>query len=277
MKKGLALILFLLLFGCATPFAKYYYDKTGGIDLTKIPTVIISADAPKLFRGNDPEIDRQRMLEDGYNLVGYSSFNGANVSERGALNQAKKVHATVVILYSKYTNTLSGSMPLTLPDTQTSTTYDSGNVYGSGNIYGYGGSAYYSGRANYSGTSTTTTYGSKTTYIPYNINRYDYLATYWIKIKPPSFGVHVVDLSPEIRKKIESNKGVMVIAVIKDSPAFRVDILKGDILKRIEETEIYDVRSFIDSVKQYAGKKVHVLLLRDGKEINKEIKLNKRL
>ena len=33
------------------------------------------------------------MLEDGYDLVGYSSFNAANVGERGALNQAKKVHA----------------------------------------------------------------------------------------------------------------------------------------------------------------------------------------
>ncbi len=70
-----------------------------GVALTKLPIVIISADAPKLFRGNDLEVDCQQMLEDGYDLVGYSSFNAANVGERGALNQAKKVHASVVILY----------------------------------------------------------------------------------------------------------------------------------------------------------------------------------
>jgi hypothetical protein len=276
MKKALIIVATLLLFGCATPFAQFYYDQTGGIDITKISTVIISTDNPKLFRGNDPDKDSQQMLEDGYTLLGYSSFNAGNVNEDGAINQAKDIHASVVVLYSKYTNTLSGSMPLTLPDNKTSTTYGSGNVYSSGNVYGYGGSAYYSGSSNYSGSSTTTTYGSKTTYIPYNVNRYDYLATYWIKIKSPIFGVHTEDLSTELRQKIGSNKGVIVNAVIKNSPAFQADILKGDILKRIEDVEIYDVKSFHDATDKYAGKKVHVIFFRDGNEINKEIELNNR-
>ncbi len=47
------------------------------------------------------------MMEDGYFMVGYSSFNGGNVDINGSLTQAKRVHASVVIVYSKYTNTVS--------------------------------------------------------------------------------------------------------------------------------------------------------------------------
>jgi len=94
-----------------------------------------------------------------------------------------------------------------------------------GSAYGYGG------YASYSGTAYTTTYGSKTTYIPYTVHRSDYLATYWIKMKPPIFGTHIKDLTPEIRQQIGSNKGMLVYAVIKGSPAFEADILKGDVLK----------------------------------------------
>jgi len=44
----------------------------------------------------------------------------------------------------------------------------------------------------------TTSYGSKTTCILYTVDRSDYLASYWIKMKPPIFGTHIRDLTPEI-------------------------------------------------------------------------------
>jgi len=50
-------------------------------------------------------------------------------------------------------------------------------------------------------------------------------------MKPPIFGTHIKDLTPEIRQQIGSNKGMLVYAVIKGSPAFEADILKGDVLK----------------------------------------------
>jgi hypothetical protein len=202
------------------------------------------------------------MLEDGYNLVGISLFNGGkNVNVNAALEQATKVHASVVLVYSKYTHTLSGSIPLTLPDTQTSTTTLSGNVMDPGGSVSYSGSAY------------STTYGTKTTYIPYSVQRFDYFAAYWIKLKPPVFGVYVQELSAELRQKIGSNKGVVVIAVVKGSPAFYADILRGDILKQIGNHEIFDPKIFVEVSSRYAGKKVEVKCLRDGKEFTKEILL----
>lgn len=181
-----------------------------------------------------------------------------------ALTQAKAVQAELVLVYSKYTGTRSGVMPLTLPDTQTSTTTLSGSAYGSG---GYG---------SFYGTANTTTYGSKTMYMPYSVDRYDCLATYWIKMKPPIFGVYVRDLTPEIRQSIGSNKGLLVNAVVKNSPAFRADILKGDILRKIGDVELYDPASFREIVAKFAGQKVMVDILRDGKELQKEIQLEQR-
>lgn len=256
-----AVIMFIQ--GCAAPYSKFYFDQTGGADLTKDNKVIITNEEPKLYRGSDQEKDALAMSENGYVMVGYSSFNAGNVDENGAITQAKKVHASVVLVYSEYTNTVSGVMPLTLPDTQTSTTSLYGNAYGSGG-----------GWANYSGTATTTTYGSKTTYIPYSVNRSDYLATYWVKLKPLMLGVQVQDLTPEIRSELQSNKGVVVAVVIKGSPAFKADILKGDVIRSIGDTEIYDTQSFSDSVSKYQGQKAVLTIYRNGKELRKEVQLN---
>jgi C-terminal processing protease CtpA/Prc len=67
-----------------------------------------------------------------------------------------------------------------------------------------------------------------------------------------------------------------VYAVIKDSPAFRADILKGDILRKIGDIDIYDLKNFQQVMVQYAGQKVHVEILRDGQAIKKDIQLNKK-
>ena len=258
-------VISLLLVGCTNPYAKFYQDRTGGVDIMKSPRVIVPTDKPQLFRGGDPDVDYFRMLENGFGLIGFSSFNGSdNINVNAALEQATKVHASVALVYSKYTNTVSGSVPLTLPDTQTSTTTLSGDVVGPG------------GTASYSGSAYSTTYGTRTTYMPYSVNRYDYFASYWIKLKPLVFGVHVRELSAELKQKIGSNKGVVVIAVVKGSPAFAADILRGDILKRIGDQEVLDPKAFSEATSKYAGKKVTVIFLRDGKEFTKEILFNER-
>ncbi len=252
----------LLLAGCANPFVQFYQDGTGGTDLAKSPIVVLPTGEPKMFRGTDPEADYQRMLEDGYSLVGFSSFNGGDVNVDGALTQAKAVHAEIVLIYSKHTDTRTGVLPLTLPDTQTSTTTLSGSGFGSG------------GYRSFSGTANTTTYGTQTTYIPYSVDRYDYFSSYWIKLKPPAFGVHTRELTPELRQKIGSNKGVYVIAVVRNSPAWSADVLKDDIITKVSSVEIFDKPTFSKAVRENAGRKVTVEILRNGQRIVKEVTLN---
>jgi len=276
MKRALLTMLILFCSGCATnPFHQFYQDRTGGIDITTAPNIILSTGEPKIYSGSNLEADKQKMLEDGYSLLGFSSFNAGNVGKRQLVKQAKKVKAEVVVFYSQYTNTISGSMPLTLPDTTTVTTNHSGTGFNSGNIHGYGGFASYSGSGSYYGSSTSTIYGLKTTYIPYSQNRYDYFASFWIKMKRPIFGVFMDDLPSELREKIGSNKGALVIAVINGSPAFMSDVLKGDIVRKIDDTEIIDAKILHELLPKFAGQVVTVELIRDGKNITKQIKLNK--
>lgn len=248
-----------LLQGCATPFAQFYYDQTGGTDISKLPSVVLATGEPLLYQGRDQEQDALNMLENNHKLVGYSSFNAGNVDQGGAILQAKKVGASIVILYSKYTGSVSGVVPLTLPDTSSSSISVRGATHGPG------------GYTPYSGTAYTTTYGSKTTYIPYTVHRSDYVATYWVKMKSPIFGVHIGELTPEIRQKIGSNRGMLVYAVIKGSPAYEADIISGDVLRTIGDISIFDYASFQKALLEYQGKEVNVTILRDKKEITKSI------
>ena len=206
-----------------------------------------------------------KMLESGYSLIGISSFNASEANERGAIVQAQKVHATVVLTYSKHTGTTSGVMPLTLPDTRVSTTNMMGTAYGSSGGY-----------ANYSGMATTTTYGTKTTYIPYTVNRSDYFASYWIKNKPPIFGVHIKAMSQNEVQQIGSNKGLVVNAVVKGSPAFDVDIIKGDVISKIGDFYVYDGETYQRAVRSYQGSETSVVLFRNGQELSKLVKFRTR-
>ena len=263
--RKLALLLLPLLFfvGCTNPYSQFYKDYTDGIDITENPKVIISTDEPRLIEGTNITKDAIEMLENGYALLGESSFNAATINQNLALQQAKKNHADTVLVYSQYTNTVSGSMPLTVPDTQTSTGFHSGSIYGSGG-----------GFANYSGSSYTTTYGSRTTYTPYNRRMYDYYASFWAKSKPPRLGVHFNDLTDEHRRKIESNKGVYVIVVVRNSPAFKNDLLSGDIIRKVNDVEIIDKIHFQNLLKEIKNQKMKLTIFRNDRTIEKEIQLN---
>lgn len=260
MKKGIFLIIISMVFcGCANPYSKFYTDYTMGADILENPDVIIPTDQPKLIQGSNIENDSKEMLENGYLLLGVSNFNAGNVNQNSALKHAKKIHADTVIVYSGYTNTVSGSMPLTVPNTQTS--YHSGSIYGSGG-----------GFANYSGSSTT--YGTQTTYIPYSVRRYNYYASFWVKAKPPSLGIRFDNLTDELRREIESNKGVYIILVVKGSPAFDNDLLTGDIIRKINNIEVVDAIHCKNILDENRGQQIELEIFRNSKTIVKQIQLN---
>lgn len=249
--------------GCASnPYRKFYNDKTGGKDLSQSPNVEISAEGPKILNGTNPDEDRQRMLENSYFPIGYSSFTSGSVDQDDAIKQAKAVHASIVMVYSNYLRSESGVVPMSLPHTQTSQTSLYGSSYGSG------------GYNNFSGTATTTTSGRQTTYVPYSISKYSYYASFWMKSKSHVLGALFKDLSDEDRQLASSNKGAEVFVVVKKSPAFEADILKGDIIKKIEDHEIIDARDAFDTVKQLKGQEVNIQILRDGKVLKKHVQLN---
>lgn len=259
-----ALALFALLCGCANPYTQFYTDQVEGRSIRELPMLVTHDGDPQLYATADHERDGRALFENGYVLIGYSTFNAGPVDSDQAIRHAKKVGAALVLLQSQYTNTLMGTIPYTVQNpSQTVTTYHSGSVYGSG---GYGG---------YSGTSTTTVPGGYTTHqIPYAINRYDYAATFWAKAKPLPLGVQVNDLTDDLRKQIGRNRGVVINVVVKGSPAFNADMMRGDIITKINDEIVSDAQSFGMTVARYAGQEVILQTYRDGKERNVPIRLN---
>jgi S1-C subfamily serine protease len=112
--------------------------------------------------------------------------------------------------------------------------------------------------------------------MPYSVPRFNYLATYWVKHKPSLLGLLVNDLNDEQREQLNSNKGIAVLTVIKDSPAYRADFFICVILIKIGDIDLYDVKSFQSALQKYEGQKVNIIFMRDGKEIEKEIQLNSK-
>jgi hypothetical protein len=244
-------IFFLALGGCTSPYKQFYFDRTGGADLTKASGFILD-DNVTIKHGVNKDNDNQKLLEEGYSLVGFSSFNAATGNESDAIAQAKEVHASLVMLYEHYSNTITGNIPLSVPTQQTTTV----NTL--------------------LGSASTTTYGQDSFNIPYSVNRSEYLALYYIKSKSaPTLGLHVIDLTDKAKKEIQSNKGVLVLAVLKNSPAFFADFLKDDIITRINEQVIIIPKDYSDAMQKFTGQKVVITLFRDSKEIKKEVQLNR--
>ena len=264
MKKTMSILSIIAICGCTSPnpYSQYYKDYTDGQGVIGNPIFVTTTNAPIIKEGVTPQDDALEMLRNGYNIIGESSFNAGPINTSLVEPHARKIGAEIVLIYYQYTDTVSGSVPLTLPNTHTSHSYGSAFTHGS---YGY---------ANTYGTSHTTTYGSKTIYVPYNTRRYNYTATYWAKANALTLGAQLLDLNDEQRRQIQSNKGAYVSIVVKESPAFHNDILEGDIIRYINGIEIIDKVHCRKILNDNNGKSITILILRDGQTLQKTVQLN---
>lgn len=254
----------LVLAGCATEngYSEFYQPVPGAT-----PEVIAQTRAapppetPLVVHAVKPP-DPKPFAEHGYVVIGYSSFNsGHNEPDSEAIAQAKKVGADLVVIVNpNYTGSVTSQIPFTIPTTTTSQTNGSATAYGSG------------GPVTAYGQSTTTTYGSRTTYIPMTVNRYDYGAVYFVKRKF-RLGVEWRPLNDKERQLLQSNSGLYVITVIDGSPAFRSDILPGDIIERINGKKVYDGKMAIDLMAPFKGKVVTLTIYRYGHLVTKSVRL----
>lgn len=251
----------LLLTACATnPYSSFY---SGTPDARKEASYIPTSDQIRILQSTDIDKDTKQLMVKGYVPIGQSSFNSGDsrVNEEQVYEQAQKVGAQVVLTASKYTNTVSGSTPVIVPNVTQS--YSAGSA----TAYGFGGTV------NAYGTGSTTTYGSNTLYVPYSVRRSDYFALYFIKTKS-KIGAYVEPIDDETKKKLQSNAGVRVFIVAEDSPAFDANILPGDILLSLDGTPIKSVENYQELLQKTSGATIQLSIYRDGKIIKKKLTAN---
>jgi hypothetical protein len=258
------LALALLAAGCGNPYRKNYVSTVNKWPLNTPSRILPPSGAPKLLTSTDTKADALSMLENGYLMVGRASFRDSRIDEEQALEQAGKVGAAAVMVNNKFISTLTESVPVGewIPDKYIRTTERSILQEGSATPQVY------------ERESTTVIEGEyRTRYVNQNTDVYDYEATFWAKSKPPVFGVFVRELDDAAKAAIQSNKGVIVKAVVKDSPAFDSDILRGDVLVGLGGEEIRHPDQFFDLVARNGGKTVTVSLFRSNQKKTVKVKL----
>jgi hypothetical protein len=83
----------------------------------------------------------------------------------------------------------------------------------------------------------------------YNIRRYDYTVYYFVPL--PSifayrlkFGIDAYEIPNNLRQEIERNTGAYANVVYKNTPAFYANIIRGDVIIRINEYDIMGYEEF---------------------------------
>ena len=89
-----------------------------------------------------------------------------------------------------------------------------------------------------------------------------------------TLGIYFDNLTDELRRKIESNKGVYIKVVVKRSPAFNNDLLAGDIIRKINNTEVADTSHFSSFLEENKGQQIELEIFRNDKTVVKTIQLN---
>lgn len=265
-KIGIAGVAFLVLAGCASGY-KTFYSPADGVTSERVAARRVSppSGSPTLERSppGNPDAVLEAYAKRGYMMIGHSMFNsGKNESEAAAIEQGKAVGADIVlVLNPQYTGSVSTSVPLTMPTSTTSYTTGSATAYGSrGPVTAYG-------------NATTTTYGSTTTYMPMTVHRSDFGAVYFVKVRS-IFGAVVRDLNDAERQELGTNKGVVVLTIVDDAPAFHADILPGDIISVINDVAVPNAKGFTDIIGEQKGKEAAVTVIRRGQRLNKMVKLS---
>lgn len=269
MRITLVLVVATFLAGCANGFEKFYTPAPTAAAILQSPLTLPSPKKPQVFgHSSDVMADAKRMAEDGYVYIGSSSFYGpANRSNQSqAIAQGEKVGAAVVLFKTNYMDTQSGVVPYSVANPPVVSTVNTSGTVNTG--YGSG---------NYNSTGTITTPGGYSTYaIPYSVNRNTFFASYWVKQDAHKLhlGVQSAPLSDDLRRKLERNTGVLISIVVRDTPAFRANLLEGDVVLKINGTDVVDPQGFFAQLGQLAGQPVTLDVLRDGQPRSISVTLN---
>jgi PDZ domain len=201
----------------------------------------------KMYVSNHKDEDNISMLEKGYDMMGTSGFEAGDVPADLALQHGRTIKADTVLVYSKYGSAKTAASKI-------SAIKESAKKNG--------------GEVDPNDLQDEPT-------------QYKYFASYWAKLPTPLLGVHIIKLIPknldENEKKVSaSNSGLKVLAVIKDSPADKAGLVRGDVLYKIGSTSLNKPEDLSPAVRQLQGQTVPIEYERDGAKAITTAKINQR-
>lgn len=262
MKKSLLSLFFgvtitLLISGCASSgykdfYKPYFKDSVDFNNKNPDAEFLKEGEEPKVYSTDNFDRDILSLKSKRFFPIGESNFNGELEDEIAVKEQAKRVGAKIALYGWKFTNTQTNSGVLMLPQTNYSTT----------NLYGSVGGTIYSG--------TAYTQSSGTQMVPYSNTqrRYDQIAVFFVKNNYKyDFGTaQSTEISREERIKIGSF-GIKVNVIIENTPAYKSDLLVGDIIIEINNHKINSYDNYGNLIDSCVSKGECLLKVnRDGEE-----------
>jgi len=262
---AIALVLTSLAAACGNPFHDTYQSSLERWPHGEASRLLPPEKEVQIVTSEKMKEDALRMMEDGYLLLGRSRFRGPYIDHGIARKQAKEIGASVVMIEKKHAETLTETVPVSewIPGHQV--TYTEKTVVQSGPN---------AGQVVQREVTRMVEGEFQTSYVPESVEYYDYAATFWGKSKPPIFGVLVQALTDEMRQALQTNRGVEIRAVLRNSPAYRADLLRGDVIIAFAGEPVLDVDQFFDAVVANQGKRVALEIRRDGQPMTMEIPLD---
>jgi membrane-associated protease RseP (regulator of RpoE activity) len=243
----------IVLSGCANNYQKFYVQRIPSGDLNNL-NLLKKDQIPNIYTSNNLNRDINALRSKRYSVIGTSEFNAQFEKTDNAIDVAKSIGATIVLISNTYTDTQSAVVPFFMPNTTTTTT--------TGMI-----SSPYSSPSTFSGTSTA--YG--TSVVPFVVNnrRYDQVAVYFAQSNvKPKVGIFFNDLTDKERKEYGQNTGVVIQTVIENSPAFLANIVNGDLILKFDNRDVVNSNNLIKLIgDKKLGEKISFTLLRNGKMI----------
>lgn len=264
----IAAISLFLLFAFCSGCIKNHYEKfyTGEEDSASKRS---SSNTPVELRyslANEESVAENEFLdiiESGYDFLGSSQFVATHCPWSCAIDHAKEIGATLVVLREVFSEKEVRTGVMVLPSTSyfqgSWDTYSSGYLYTPQNsTYSFRGNTY----GNYSGTITT--YNT----VPYNytVSVYDQSALFFKKrpIDENFYGA-LINIPVFLPGDKDSDPlELKVFAVLRDSQAWKDGIRRGDIVECINGIPIKqrgDIRRFSET-----GKPISLLTIRTEKK-----------
>lgn len=269
-----AFALGILFSGCVNEFQQFYKRSNVSPDVTLLPY----SGSTQIIGSGNIRIDEMRLQQEGYVLIGAASFQaGGEVSADEIMEQAKAVGADVVLwsnrrgeVRQEATPFAQGHPPVLGERNAYGTVNSAATPYGSSGIPN--GPA---GGANFNTSPTPSmpdTFGSDTARV--TIQSYEYTAEFFRKAGGAVFGAFGSNIPDELRQKYQRNGGVVVSAVAAGSPAFKSNILPGDVIIKINDLDIKTVEEYDHAINMERGNAPIVTFIRNGEIESVSVILN---
>lgn len=195
--------------------------------------------ATELLSGTRKQEDNISMLEQGYDLMGVSSFEAGAVPPEQALVHGKEIKADKVLVYvtKSRNSTPIGQMAFIREARKTGKELTEQDLQ--------------------------------------ELPQYRYYASYWAKLPAPLLGVHVIKLVPK-DEDVAPADGVHVVAVIQGSPAAQAGLQRGDVLLFLGGKPVNKPEALSALVAELQGQAVELQITRGGEARTLKAQINKR-